>query len=81
MTKNDLKENIKKIFSIETTNNPQTAEELKDKMSEDLSNLIDSYIQDQVGQRLELILEAIQCPGPDGMPVRAIKFNDFVRKK
>ena len=50
-------------------------------MSEDLSNLIDSYIQDQVGQRLELILEAIQCPGPDGMPVRAIKFNDFVRKK
>lgn len=81
MTKEELKQGIINALSVEATDNPETAEQLKNQMAENLSTLIDSFVQSQLGERLSLIPEAIQCPAPDGIPVQALKYNELIRKQ
>ena len=80
MTKEDLKQAIIQTFTQEATADVQSANTLREEMAETLANVIDKYVQAQIGERLSLIKTAITCPSPSGVPVQAADYESLIRK-
>lgn len=81
--KQELTESIVRILSTNTeVKSVAEADRLRRETAEKLANEIDSYVQHQIGTRLQQILTAVNSVGSDNNPVRLVQgpeFNSFTR--
>ncbi len=80
MSLENLQNSIELILSQPTT--AENAAKQRTAFAQQLAAVIDEYVQEQIGARLSLVLDAITIQSDVGaslMPQPGAKFNDFVR--
>ncbi|NBP14325.1 hypothetical protein EBU95_07980 [bacterium] len=79
MSLQTLQDQIANALNIQATDNPTQGEALRRQLASSLATAIDAYVQDQIGQRLQLLPTAIVCPAPAGVPVPSAGFPALTR--
>jgi len=79
MSLGKLQEQIAQALNIRATDNPAQGEALRGQLALNIATAIDAYVQEQIGQRLQLLPTAIVCPAPAGAPVPSAGFPALTR--
>lgn len=74
-----LQQQIANALNVQATDNPAQGVALRQQLALSLATAIDSYVQEQIGLRLQLLPTAIVSPAPAGVPVPSAGFPALTR--
>ena len=76
-----LQQRIASILNKPGVSDPAQGVALRQSIALELANVIDEYVQSQIGQRLALLPGAIACPSPAGIPTPTPGFAALIRQR